>query len=210
MLIPLATRPAHPRYCRLTPAVAAGFLLAGLIQRPDPQPARPGGGGSRPPMTNRRITLTAARWSQHAWLSSRWVLSGVASPTCSAMVQPLRLPRSDRHARTYLPAWIHGSTRRKHPRIPSISSSSRSPARPASTMRPAAVFGLVLVTQTGSRGGCAHVRPSHNKITSTGARTAPAHSTKCACPTKGGDQSATPVSALQVCFRWMLGLGFSM
>src|SRR5450631_339332 len=50
-------------------------------------------------------------------------------------------------------------------------------------MRSAAVFGFVLVTQTGSRDGCAHVRPTHNKITSTGAHAAAAHSTKCGCPT---------------------------
>ena len=40
MLIPLATRPAQPRYCRCTPAVAAALLLlARLIQRPDHQAA---------------------------------------------------------------------------------------------------------------------------------------------------------------------------
>jgi hypothetical protein len=39
-------------------------------------------------MTNRRITLTAARVPQHAWLSSRWVLSGVASPACSDIPTP--------------------------------------------------------------------------------------------------------------------------
>ncbi len=36
VVIPFATLPTHPRYCRLTPAVArALLLLAGLIHRPD-------------------------------------------------------------------------------------------------------------------------------------------------------------------------------
>ena len=118
-------------------------------------------------MTNRRITLIAARWSQHAWFSSRWVLSGVASPTCSAMVQPLRLPRFDRHA-WLSPAWIHGST----------------------AGRPLGTAGDELTEQVTRPAGLYHevssrlwfcsrhtdrimrrlrpVRPFHNKITSTG------------------------------------------
>jgi Tn3 transposase DDE domain len=44
VLIPFATFPAHPRYCRLTPAVRemnAGFFLPGLVDRADHQAAAP-------------------------------------------------------------------------------------------------------------------------------------------------------------------------
>src|SRR5258708_12508314 len=65
-----------------------------------------------------------------------------------------------------------------------LSPPSSPPVRLASPLGSAAVFGFVLVTQTGSRGGCTHARPPHNKITSTGDRAAAAHSTKCGCPTR--------------------------
>ena len=69
MLIPFATRPAHPMYWRLTPAVASpGLLLPGLVDRPDHQPAPPPARAVPPPSSpataNRRTTLIAAQASQ--------------------------------------------------------------------------------------------------------------------------------------------------
>ena len=58
----------------------------------------------------------AAKLSQEARLSSRWVRSGVLSPACLAIVHPLRLGSPLTRALTYLPACSHGSGRAKHDR----------------------------------------------------------------------------------------------
>jgi hypothetical protein len=88
--------------------------LPGLIDRPDRQAAAPAGLASgliqalhREPAhyPDRRRTVPDRR------LSSRWVLSGVRSPACSAIVQPLRLGIWLTSAPVYLPACSHGSTR---------------------------------------------------------------------------------------------------
>ena len=72
----------------------AGLFLPGLVDRPDhqaaraavragpPPPARPPRTGA--PRSSRRSV------SQLAWFSSRWVLSGVRSPACRAMLHPFR------------------------------------------------------------------------------------------------------------------------
>ena len=92
--MPFATRPAQPRYCRCTPAVAGALLLlACFIQRPDHQ-AAPSAGPARcliqPRHREPAHDPIAAQVSQDARLSSRCVRSGDRSPACSAIVQPLR------------------------------------------------------------------------------------------------------------------------
>ena len=68
-------------------------------RRPDRRAA-----SSRPATTNRRTTPIAAKVSQAAWFSSRWVRSGVRSPACWAMLQPFRFGRPLITALTYFPA----------------------------------------------------------------------------------------------------------
>jgi hypothetical protein len=163
----------------LTPAVACPAFCWPVSSsapiRSPPVPSAP----SRPPMTNRRITLTAAWASQLAWLSSRWVLSGVASPTCSAMVQPLlaqighagpdvlaRLdPRLDPHeAAPDAADQLTGPAGLYHEASSRLWFCSRHTDRTTRRLRPCP--------------------PNPYKITSTGARSAAAHSTKCDCPTR--------------------------
>jgi hypothetical protein len=84
--------------------------------------------------------------SQTARLSSRWVLSGVRSPECSAIVHPLRLDRPSIKAAAYLPACSHGSTRAKHGlSSPSSSARFRRPS-PAPILAAAAASDLVVLT----------------------------------------------------------------
>ena len=120
MLIPLATRPAHPRYWRLTPAVASPAFSCPVssiapITSPAPPPPRRAAASS-PATANRRTTAIAAKVSQLAWFSSRWVRSGVRSPPRRAMLHPFTRGSSLASADTYLPACSHGSVRAKHGR----------------------------------------------------------------------------------------------
>ena len=108
MLIPFATRPAHPMYCRFTPAVAVPCLACPVsssapMTRPRRRPDRRAA-SSRPATANRRTSLIAAKVSQAARLSSRWVRSGVQSPACWAMLQPFRFGSPLISAPTYFPA----------------------------------------------------------------------------------------------------------
>jgi hypothetical protein len=108
VVIPLATLPIHPKYCRLTAAVAVPcfcWLVSSSAPTASPprHPCRRAA-SSRPATANRRITPIAAQASQAARLSNRWVRCGVRSPTCCAIVYPLRLGRSLTRAVTYLPA----------------------------------------------------------------------------------------------------------
>ena len=121
VLMPLATRPAHPRYCLLTPAVASALLLLpGLVQRPDRiPPARRfrRAASSSPATANRRTTLIAA--------------SVIPAGMIQQPLRPVRRP-GPRHAgrcstrctrgsslisaATYLPACSHTCVRAKHGR----------------------------------------------------------------------------------------------
>src|SRR5438046_9492672 len=82
------------------------------------------------------------------------------------MLHPLRSGSSLITAAVYLPACSHGSVRAKHGRSSPSSSERFRSASPALILAAAAASDCVLVTQTWSRGGCAHDHPSRNKITS--------------------------------------------
>ena len=136
MLIPLATLPAQPRYCRCTPAVAVPVFSwpvssSAPITRPRRRPPRRAA-SSRPATANRRTTPIAANVSHDARLSSRCVRSGARSPACSAIVQPLRFGSPLTSALTYLPACSHGSVRAKH----GLSRHQQLPALPGAQPRP--------------------------------------------------------------------------
>ena len=78
---PVRHLPAHPRYWRLTPAVAWPAFscpvssIAPITIPPRRLPRR--AAASSPPTANRRTTPIAAQVSQTAWFSSRCVRSGV-------------------------------------------------------------------------------------------------------------------------------------
>src|SRR5712692_1578791 len=132
-LIPFATRPAHPRYCLLTPAVAVPCFSC-PVSSSAPAVIPPAlrfrrAAPSSPATANRRTALIAAISSQDAWFSSRCVLSGVWSPACRAMLHPFTRGSPPASAATYLPACSHTSVRAKHGR----SDSSR-PARSRSAV----------------------------------------------------------------------------
>ena len=151
MLILLATFPAHPKYWRLTPAVASPAFSCPVssiatITIPPRRPRRPA--TSSPATANRRTTAIAAKVSQLAWFSSRWVRSGVRSPPRRAMLHPFTRGSSLASADTYLPACSHGSVRAKHGRSSPSSSSRFRSASPAPMLTAAAASVLVLVTQT--------------------------------------------------------------
>ncbi len=131
VLIPFATLPAHPRYCRLTPAVASpAFSCPVSSIAPITIPPRRRAAASRPAAANRRTTLIAAKVSQLAWFSSRWVRSGVRSPPCRAILHPFTRGSSLTSADTYLPACSHASVQAKHGRSsPAAHSVSAAPAR---------------------------------------------------------------------------------
>ncbi len=148
VLIPFATLPAHPRYCRLTPAVARPCLHCPVsssapITRPRRRPDR-AAASSSPATANRRTTPIAAKVSQAARLSSRCVRSGVRSPTCSAIVNPFRVASPLITALTYFRACTHGSTRAKHTRSSPASSARFCWPSPAPILTAAAAFGFVL------------------------------------------------------------------
>ena len=69
VLIPLATRPAHPRYCRFTPAVASPAFscpVSSIAPITIPARRRRRAASARPAAANRRTTLIAAAVSQLA------------------------------------------------------------------------------------------------------------------------------------------------
>ena len=150
MLIPLATRPAHPRYRRLTPAVASPAFSCPVssIAPITILPRRPRRAACSSPATaNRRTTAIAAQVSQLAWFSSRWVRSGVRSPPRRAMLHPFTRGSSLTSADTYLPACSHGSVRAKCGRSSASSSFRFCSARLAPMLTAAAAPVPVLVTQ---------------------------------------------------------------
>ena len=139
MLIPFATRPAQPMYCRFTPGRGARPASPGR-SRPAPRSpvrlaAAPAAAASSRPGRREpaRPALIAANVSHEARFSSRCVRSGDRSPACSAIVHPFRLGSSLTSAATYFPACSHVCVRAKHDRSrPSRSARSRTPARPLS------------------------------------------------------------------------------
>jgi hypothetical protein len=150
VLIPLATLPTQPRYCRLTPAVRLPALTCPVSSiAPTASPCgRPAlrAASSSPATANRRTTPIAANVSHTARLSSRWVLSGARSPACAAIVHPLRLGIGLISAAAYLPACSHGSVRAKHGRSSPSSSACFRRASAAPILAAAAAFGFVVLT----------------------------------------------------------------
>ena len=136
MLIPFATLPAQPMYWRLTPAVASPAFscpvssIAPITRCPRRRPPLRAASVS-PVIANLRTWAIAARSSQDARDSSRCVLSGVRSRTCSAIVHPFRFGSSLITARTYFLACNNGSTRAKHGRKRPSRSACIRPASPA-------------------------------------------------------------------------------
>ena len=102
---------------------------------------------SSPATANRRTTLIAAKVSQLAWFSSRWVRSGVRSPPRRAMLHPFTRGNSLASADTYLPACSQGSVRAKHGRSSPSSSSLFRSASLAPILTAAAASDFALVTQ---------------------------------------------------------------
>jgi hypothetical protein len=152
VLIPLATRPAHPMYWRFTPAVASPAFSwpvsssAPTVIPPFRRPRR--AASRRPAAANFLTSLIAASASQDARFSSRWVRSGLRSPACSAIVHPFRFGSSLASADMYLPACCHVSVREKHRRRAPISSARLRTARPAPILAAAAAFDSFVITST--------------------------------------------------------------
>jgi hypothetical protein len=174
VLIPFATRPAPPMYCRFTPAVASPAFSCPVsssapITMPPQRPLRLAA-SSRPATANRRTPLIAANVSQAARLSNRCVRSGVRSPACWAIVHPFRFGISLTSADTYLPACSHVPVRAKH----GLSRPSRSPrfrhASPAPILAAAAAFDPVVVT---NRMIARRLRPVEPKFPPRSARSKP-------------------------------------
>ncbi len=164
----------HPARAPQVLALDSRSGLAGLscpvssiapITRPRRRPLRRAASSS-PATANRRTTPIAAKVSQLAWFCSRWVLSGVRSPACRAMLHPFRSGSSLITAAVYLPACSHGPVRAKHGRSSASSSFRLRSASPAPILTAAAASDFELVTQASSRGGCAHACRIRNKITS--------------------------------------------
>jgi hypothetical protein len=152
VLMPLAIRPAHPMYCRFTPAVAVPCFScpvsssAPTLMPPCRRLRR--AAASRPATANLLISLIAAVSSQAARFSSRCVRSGEASPACSAIVHPFRFGNSLASAATYLPACSHVSVRAKHDFSNSSSSARFFRAWPVAILTAAAAFDSVVFTNT--------------------------------------------------------------
>jgi hypothetical protein len=150
VVIPVRHLPSAAQVVPLDPGGGRALLdLTGLIQRPDHQaaaPARPARRLLQARHANRRTSPIAAKVSQEARLSSRWVRSGVLSPACSAIVHPLRLGSPLTRALMYFPACSHGSGRAKHDRSRPSSSARFRPASPDPILAAAAAFALVVVT----------------------------------------------------------------
>jgi hypothetical protein len=163
VLIPFATQPAQPMYCRFAPAVAVPAFSCPVsssapITRAPRRPPRLAA-SSRPATANRRTSLIAANVSQHALFSSRWVRSGVRSPTCSATVHPFRFGSPLTSAPTYLPACSHGSARTKHDLSASSSSIRFRPASRAPILAAAAAFDFVVFTNRMIARRLRHAKP---------------------------------------------------
>ena len=134
-----------------TSALRALLGLPGFIDRADRQPAPPAGVAGcliQPGHGEPAYHPIAAKVSQTARLSSRWVLSGVRSPACAAIVHPFRRGIWLITAAAYLPACSHGCVRAKHGRNPSSSSARFRCASAAPILAAAAALDFVVVTHT--------------------------------------------------------------
>ena len=160
MLIPFATRPAQPMYCRFTPAVAdpcfswpvSSSAPTVIRLRRDRRAA-----SSRPATAYLLTRLIAARSSHEARLSRRCALAGDRSPACSATDQPFRDGRSLTSAFRYFPACSHVCVRAKHDRSSPIRADRSRTARPAPILAAAAALFSFVLTNNMIPGGCAHV-----------------------------------------------------
>ena len=158
VLMPFATRPAQPMYCRLTPAVELPCFCWPVSS-------------SAATAIRRRRHLLAA-WSSAAtaclltWLiaaisshdvrfSSRCARSGVRSPACSATDHPFRGGSSLASADTYFPACSHVWARVKHDRSAPMRVDRSRSARRVPILAAAAPDSFVL-TSNMITGGCAH------------------------------------------------------
>ena len=151
MLIPFATRPAQPMYCRFTPAVEdALLLLARLVQRPDRHPpaARPAGRRVQP---GRRVLPDLAHRRglvPRGPVQQPLRLAGDRSPACSPIVQPFRDGRSLASAFMYFPACSHVCVRAKHDRSSPIRADLSRSARRAPILAAAAALSSFVSTST--------------------------------------------------------------
>ena len=152
VVMPLATRPAHPMQWRFTPAVAEPVFCCPVSSNAaitSPPRRRPRfAAASSPAAANRRTSLSAAVASHDARFSSRCIRSGRWSPACSAIVHPFRLGRSLTSADMYFPACCHVCVRAKQPRSPLISSACLRAASPAPILAAAAAFDSFVSTNT--------------------------------------------------------------
>ena len=152
MLMPFATRPAQPMYCRFTPHVAVpcfSWPVSSNAPTASPRAAAGAAAASSPATANRRTRLIAAAVVPRPPGSAAAASDpGVRSPTCSAIVHPFRFGSSLTSADTYLPACSHVCVRTKHDRSRSTSTARVRTARPASILAAAAAFDLVVLTNT--------------------------------------------------------------
>jgi hypothetical protein len=157
VLMPLATRPAQPMYCRLTPAVELP-CLAWPVSSSAPTVIRfrrQRRAALSSPATACLLTwLIAASSSHDARLSSRCVLPGDRSPHCSPIDQPFRDGKSLASAFRYFPACSHVWTRAKHDRRPSIRTARSRTARRAPMLAAAAALYSFVITSNMIPGGC--------------------------------------------------------
>ena len=149
VLMPFATRPAHPMYCRLTPAVADP-CFSWPVSSSAPTVIRlrreRRAASSRPAAAYFLTWLIAAVSSHEARLSSRCDLSGARSPACSATDQQFRDGRSLASADTYFPACSHVCVRTKQDRSSPIRADLSRTARPAPILAAAAALDSYVLT----------------------------------------------------------------
>src|ERR1017187_10358851 len=147
VLMPFATRPAQPMYCRFTPAVGGTLLLlARLIERPDRHPpsARPArrsvqsGCRIAPDLAHRRRFVPRGT-VQQPLRPSRRLVAGLL-----AYRPPVPRGRSLTSAFRYFPACSHVCVRAKHDRSSPIRADLSQSARRAPILAsPAALYSFV-------------------------------------------------------------------
>ena len=158
--MPLATRPAQPRYWRLTPAVKLP-CLSWPVSSSAPTAIRlrrPRRAASSSPATACLLTrLIAATSSHDARLSSRCDRSGDRSPACSATGHPFRDGSPPASADTYFPACSHVWVRAKHDRSAPISADLSRSTCWVPILAAAAALESFVLTSNMITGGCTHV-----------------------------------------------------
>ena len=170
MLIPLATWPAHPRYCRLTPQVASPPFLPGLINRPDHQAAAP------PPAPGRLLQPGHREPAHHAHRGQRVPDRVIEQPLgpdpascprsagrCSTRCA--RAVRSSPRPCTCPPAATAPSARSTAAAAPAAQSVSAAPARHLSWRQQPPLI-VYLSHRHGHEMAALTIHPSRNKITS--------------------------------------------